>query len=484
MAGLLLPGVLAAAPLGAQQVRVTGASTMRYIELRPLARDSVAEDQVPGSGLLRQLPDGRTVRCVPGDPFCRYSRPGERVAAVPLLQDLEASAWGLGRGVRGFAHLRMRSALGGSAGIWPQEDDAVELLAAYAELERTRYRIRAGRQWQVSGLGFYNFDGMNAGGEPVARTWVEVYAGRSLVRGMNESRAGGALEAIEEFAPAAHGIIAGAHARYRPATGVALSASYQADFRSDGAGLFAELAALHASWQGGAASVEVAVETDVATLGLNEARVSVHASPRGPVALHGELRRYRPYFELWTIWGAFSPVGFDEARFGATWAASGRRLLFRTDLAHRRYGDAGVANSLDEFRGSGWGVLVGGTWLPAPAWRVDGAYRVEAGFGAARRDGHAGVTRRLGTAGSLSLQALAFQRLYEFRLDEGTVRGVTAELALPLLPRATLFATGAAYRHPAGRSGGVDWNQRRGSLRLQWMLGSEPSLPAWNGGGQ
>jgi hypothetical protein len=480
-AAIGLGGLASAVPaaVAAQQVRVSGASTLRYIELRPLQRDSTAAADVAGSGLTRRLDDGTTVRCLPEDAFCRYTRNGPRVAAVPLIQDIEASAWGFGRGLRAYAHLRGRQAWGSGAGLWPQAEDVIDVLAAYAELERQGYRVRAGRQWQVSGLGFYNFDGVNAGFAPVTASWVEAYAGRSLIRGMNESRAGGALESIEALAPPASGWLAGVHARYRPSSRIALGAAYQVDFRNDGAGLFAELAALDGVYRIGRASVEGSMEADVATRSLNEARLRLRSGPLGRVVLHAQARRYRPYFELWTIWGAFSPVGFDEARGGATWSSTGARLVLGGEASYRRYGDADVAQPLDPLRSDGWGAEATAGWTPVPAWHMDASYRIEGGFGAARRDGHAGITRQLGQVGSVSVQALAFQRLYEFRLAEGTVYGVSGEVALRASSRMLLHANGTTYRHAGAASAqGLDWNQRRGSVRLQWVVGPEPmALP-------
>jgi hypothetical protein len=468
------------APAAAQQLRVTGTTTVRFIELRPVARDSVAVEEVTGWGLLRQLDDGRTVRCIPEDPFCRYTRPGDRAAAIPLIQDLEASAWGFGRGLRAYAHVRGRQAWGSGAELWPQADDEVDLLAAYAEFERARYRLRAGRQWQVSGLGFYNFDGVNAGIVPFSGAWAEAYVGRTLIRGLNEPRTGGALESIEALAPPANGLLAGLHARYRPSPRLALGLAYQVDFRTDGGGLYAELAALDGTYRIGGGAVEGSIEADVATSSLNEARLRVRSSPVGRSVIHVEVRRYRPYFELWTIWGAFSPVGFDDVRSGVTWSHAGSRLVVRGEASYRSYGDTGITEPLDALRGEGWGASASASWSPAQAWHLDAAYRVEGGFGAARRDGHAGVARRLGDTGSFRLQALAFERLYEFRLAEGTVYGLAGELSLRISERAQLHAGGATYRHVGARAQhALDWNQRRASLRLHWTAGPEPSaLPA------
>jgi hypothetical protein len=458
----------------AQVVRITGSTAIRYLELRPLVRDSVAAVDVAGSGLLRQLTDGRIVRCIPEDPYCRDTHPGSRQATVPIIHDVTASVWGLGEGVRLFMQLRGRTTWGSGSELWPRAEDPVDVLAAYAEMERERLRVRAGRQWKVSGLGFYNFDGVTMAFRPVTSAWLEVYAGRSLLRGLNEPRTGGALESIEALAPPAAGLLLGVQARYRSASRLAASVVYQVDFRNDGGGRYSELAAADAVLALGSGSVEGSIELDVARVALNEARLRASAPPLGPVVLHAEVRRYRPYFELWTIWGAFSPVGFDEARAGATWAVlpSGR-LLLRGDASWRGYDDPD--DGISHHRSDGWGLGAYATWSPSAPWRLDAAYRVESGFGASRRDGHAGVARQLGDFGSIAVQALAFQRLFEFRLEEGTVLGIAAEANLRVSDRVRLFTGAAAYRHAGPRaSAAPDWTQRRGSIRLQWTVGPEP----------
>jgi hypothetical protein len=462
----------ATATADAQQVRVTGASTMRYIELRPLMRDSVAADDVAGSGLLRMLPDGRTVRCVPDDVYCRFTTPGARTAAVPLLHDFEVNGWGFGRGIHAHAQFRARTNVAGRADLWPQGDDALDLTAAWLELDRLRYRLRAGRQWQVSGLGFYNFDGVTVEYAPLQPLRASTWLGRSLVRGVNEGRAGGALESIETLPPGADGVIAGAQLRYRTRL-LAIGGTYQVDFRGDGAGLFAELASLNAALDTRAGAVDAAVELDVATTSLNEARLGLRTVPWHGVVLHAEARRYRPYFELWTIWGAFSPVGFDEMRSALSWSDRTRHLTLRGEAARRTYHDSDERHGLDTYDGNGWSVGAQAAWAPRP-WRVHAAYRTEGGFGAARRDGHVGVRRELGQSVALDLQALGFQRLYEFRITEGTVYGAGAEVSIRAGARAQLFAGGAVYHH-AGRVGaaGIDWNQRRASLRVQWSAGPD-----------
>jgi hypothetical protein len=61
------------------------------------------------------------------------------------------------------------------------------------------------------------------------------------------------------------------------------------------------------------------------------------------------------------------------------------------------------------------------------------------------------------------------------------VLGLGVEATARLSDRARISANATAYRHSdAGTSGGLDWNQRRASVRLQWLAGREPlSGGAW-----
>ena len=460
-----------------QTVLASGSSSVRYIEVRPFVRDSVPEDSTAGAGLMRQLPDGRVVRCIPGEAWCRDVRPGTPVSTVPVIHDLALSAFGLGRGIQLYSQVRVRSAYGSDPGLWPQGDDQFEVMSLYGEIEREKVRIRAGRQWKVSGLGYYNFDGLAVALRPSQTTWVEVYGGRSLVRGLNEPRASGALESIEDLSLPDAGVLVGLHALYRPAPRLALSAAYQLDIRGDRAAAYSELVIADGVLRIGRGSVESVVELDLAGKALNQARVTLRSPPIGRATVFAEARRYNPYFELWTIWGAFSPVGFDEARTGVTWASTDSRLLGRVEASWRRYGDA-ETDAPDAYRTTGWSAGAGGTWTPSRPWTVDAFYRLESNFGASRWEGQASIRRALAGTGSLALQAVAFQRLYEFRLDNSTVAGLGGEAFYPIGERARVFASAMTYRQHGGDPSVMDWNQLRASVRLEWALGNDPgSLP-------
>lgn len=457
----------------AQSLRVSGSTNVRYIELRPFARDSVAQSSAPGTSLLRQLPDGRVVRCVPGEAYCRDVRPAEKLSTIPVIQDVEASAWGIGRGVQLYTQLRGRSAGGKASDLWPRADDAFDVLAAYAELERDRYRVRAGRQWTVSGLGFYNFDGVNAS-LAARRLAVDVYAGRSLARGVNESVAAFAAESIEGIGALQPGFLIGTQLRYRRGERLALGALYHLDVASDRRALYSELAAVDATLTHPRVSLEGVMEADVASGSLNEARFTARTAAWRRASVLAELRRYRPYFELWTIWGAFSPFAFDEARSGATWSDSSGRLTVRGEVAYRSYRDDDMVRGPSDLRSSGWSAGSSVAWSPFRDWQMSSAYQVDAGFGAARENLTVGLTRFLGDA-ALSAQVLYFQRLYEFRLEEGAALGVVADAVIPVDERLQAAVSVALYHHDArGVVSRIDWNQRRASVRLQWTVGAEP----------
>jgi hypothetical protein len=469
--------LLTASAAAAQSLRVSGSTSLRYIELRPFMLDSVAAGTTTGSELLRQLPNGRVVRCIPGDAYCYDVRPGNVASTLPVIQDLSVSAWGFGRGLRFYSQMRGRAALGGVRDLWPREDRHLDVLSLYGELERERVKVRAGRQWRVSGLGFYNFDGAALAVQPSASTLIEVYGGRSLVRGLNEGRTSGALEAIEDLSTSKAGILFGLQGKYRPHRRLALGAVYQLDVRRDRSGAYSELAAADGVLDTRWGTAESSVEADLAGRALNHVRLTLRSLPISHATLFAEVRRYRPYFELWTIWGAFSPVGFDEAKGGLTWASTGARLVARAEASYRRYGDAGT-DPVDNYRTSGWGFGTGVTVIPAPAWSAGASYRIESGFGASRWDGEAALRRELGRIARVELHGIAFQRLYEFRLDEATVVGFGANGSINIADRARLFASAMLYRQHGGDAAIMNWNQRRVSVHFEWALGSEPAAPS------
>lgn len=482
--GLILPAAallawgLVPAWAGGQQVRVTGVSTLRHVEARPLRADSVHVDETRGSGLLRRGPDGQVVRCVVGATWCGYLASGAAVSTSPANQDLIVSAWGLARGLRAQAHVRARTVLAGEEHLWPRSDEAFEALTAYVELDRRRLRLRAGRHWVVDGLGTTSVDGATVEVRPGAGLSVALFGGRGLLRGLSEPRTGGALAALEPFAPDAEDVLLGARARWNGAAGVAVSASYRREIRRDRHALHAERAALDASWRGTWTEASAEVEADLATRVVNEARVEVAAHggfrSRGAAAFY---RWHRPYFEAWTIWGAFEPVGYSEVGARGWWRPRERPFSADVRVGWRTYEDTRASTSFGSYRGTGWHVTASGGWTPAQEWRVRSRIGVDVGFGAARDDFLLGVERRFGERTRLGASLQAFQRSYEFRVEEGSVWGAGLDGGIRVTPRLRVDGSAALYRHRADRDlPSPDWSQLRATVSARWTVGAEPGV--------
>ena len=484
MRALALRGVVAAllvtaVPLAthAQTIRVGGATVFRYIEVGSWVHDSVAAADVPGAGLLRRAADGSIVRCVTGDPVCRFIRSVDPVSTVPVEQDLTVSAWGLGRGVRIYAQLRGRGVLAGADSVWPREADRFDALVAYAEVDRPRFRVRAGRQWAVSGLGYYNFDGASALVRAGSRLTVQGYAGQSLVRGLNDAVTSDAVAAVESFAPDERAWLLGSRISYRAAPGRSVSVLYQREIRTDRAALYSERLAMDGLYRMPWGQVDASLEADVASRVVNEALLRARWDASRSLALTAWVRAYEPFFELWTIWGAFSPVGFREGALSGSWRLGVRSARIEAEAAYRGYGATATSDVFGVYRTSGWHVGLAGSVAPASGWTLEGTWRADIGFGAAKSSTSARVQRRIRDGAHVGVSATAFQTAYELRVPEGTVWGLGADAALPLGARSRLSVSGAWYRHATDGSGTVpDWSQARLTTRIDWTLGPEPGL--------
>ncbi len=478
LAVFLASSIAPATVVSAQTVRISGVTTFQYLEVRPLETDSIPAEDALGSGLLRRTEDGYVVRCISGDAFCRFRRMIAPTVTVPAIQDIAVSVWGLGPGLRAYGRLRGRAVLSGEELIWPRGDDRLDVMAAFVEFERSAFRIRGGRQWKTSGLGFYNFDGGAVVVRPLRGLSIEAYGGWGLVRGVHEPLTSDEVNAFEPFAPDARPYVLGAQISLRPLRNIAFSALYQREIRNDRLGLYSERVAADAVVRIGETSVAGDLNVDLGTGVINEARLRMWLPTFEGVTLGPYFRHHRPFFELWTIWGAFSPVGFDEAGLRAAWQQPDIPVRIEAWGAGRHYSEADAQTLFGTVRATTWRVGTRISAQLAPEWELQGHYQGHVGFGAATSDLGLRLQRRLGNA-LVAVNAGAFQRLYELREDEGTVLLGGVDASSPLGPRTRITAALAAYRHRAGADApDTDWTQLRGSFRFEWILGTEPR---WSG---
>ena len=477
----VLPGLLAsllAGTAGAQGVRITGTTTVDYVDVQPLVMDSVLATATVDTGLMRHTPNGIIVECLGSDPYCRYFRSASRVSTAPLLQDLEVSAWGLGTGISVYAHARARASFGSASDIWPRANDHLDLLAGYAELDRERLRARLGRQWTTSALGYYAYDGASLLLIPRRELGVELYGGWGLAQGIAEPPTSSAISAVEDLPPDARSYVFGGSVRYRAGYRGGATFQYQREIRTDRAALYSERIAASGDLLVGRAQLDAGFVNDLATGAFNDAHVGVRV-PYGQWSAGAQLRHYVPFFELWTIWGVFSPVGYNEASVQTAWTARDQIVSLGLSAGYRSYGNTNAGLGFLPLRTDGWQIGANGSWRVAPAWTATGGYRVAIGFGASRNDFDAGLRWHPGTRASLGVTGTAFQSIDEFTVGTGRVLGLALTGGLTLSDDARANADIALYHHTGEDTPQVaNWNQRRASLWIQWAVGHDPGLSA------
>ncbi|MCA0375644.1 MAG: hypothetical protein LCH84_08245 [Gemmatimonadetes bacterium] len=463
----------------AQGVLVRGTTTAQFLELRPFERDSVPFAQTtPVTDALRQLPNGALAACSSGEAYCRFHRAGATSSTVPLLQDLDVTAWGLGRGVSVHASVRVRGAVGSQPDLWPRVGDRVDALSAYLQLDRDRATVRAGRQFAGTGLGVYNFDGASVALRPWRTLRVEAFGGWSLLQGVNEGFTSSELAALDELPPDRNAYLVGAQLQARPTAQTSVHAAWQREVRDNRSALYSERVALDATWRARGHQLEGAWQEDIATGTTNELRLRWRLPAVRGVTVSSEVHRFRPFFELWTIWGAFSPVGFDEGRVQAHWQRADGALSFDAHGARRRWQATDAGFGFASLRTDGWRLGGAARWRAASRWELDGSYSADVGAGAARTEGDVGAhyTRGAFVGGA---SATAFESIYEFRVGTGRVLGLSVDGGWQFAPDLRLSATAALYRQLA-RNGApsTDWTQRRATVRLDWTVGGDPGLRA------
>lgn len=475
LAAAVLAGA-AATGLGAQGVIIQGSSSMQFLDMRPVVSDSVpfaATDSV--SVLFRRTPNGVLTTCVQGDPYCYYYTSAPRASLTAMMQDLDVTAWGLGRGISVHAQLRGRTAAGDARDLWPQANQRFDVLAAYVEMDRAALQAKLGRQWVASGLGMFNFDGASLTVHPMTAISVTAYGGGTLVQGLDRPLGAAALSPVEDIPPVDKSFVVGGTVQIRPGPSGAVRVQYQREVRNDLGALYSERMAADAEFRVGFGSLGGVATRDLATETFNDLAAHVAFNPWHGLASRFEVRHYVPYFDLWTIWGAFSPVGYNEGTATINWNSPGSRLALGLSGGRRSYENTYTGVAWLPLRTSGWRVGATGALRPADAWTVQGDYHMDINFGASSTDGDVSLRWQPSDRGSLAVHGTAFQNIYEFTVGEGRVWGTGVEGTYRVRSDVRVIADATVYRH-TGRNQPelADWDQRRASVRLEWRVGGEP----------
>ncbi len=444
--------VLAGSPAAvcAQQVRVRSTTTGQFVQLRSLTLDTSGAWVAAGVN-----------------------------SAVPLTEDVELSSWGFGvPGLRAYGLFRLRGAIG-SALVWPRYGDHFDALAAYVELERTRFRLRVGRQQRSSGLGLYGFDGGAVTWRPRPDVRLEAYGGRGLARGTTDPINSGAVQALDPLIPDRGTLLVGASAWAAPTAESFVSATYQREVLNDFSGVVAERVALD-----GQATLArrftfaASSNVDLGAGALGKARLSVTARLPRSSSLALAVFRYRPTFDLTTIWGAFAPQASRGASVAATSPPLGDLVLTSgwTVRAYEKVTD--VTPFLVDVGTTTHSYSVGAAWVHGTL-AVTGDYRFITGYGGEESAGDLRVALDHGDRWRIGLNGTAFQNTEYFRVARGTVVGIGADARAGFTDRLSVSASLMRYLH-TGTSGtaGPNWSQTRALFQVDLITGANPDRVA------
>jgi len=468
---LLILGLLLPCVASAQGLRVFGTTSVDHAQLRGLRVRTVPMSELPGEGFVREIEPGRFVQCDPGDSTCSWYESGEALDTTPLTQDLALSVWAPG-GLRTMVRVRWREDLSGSGLEWPRHDDRMDVLDAYGEWAPRWGWIRAGRQAERSGLGHHRFDGLAAS----VRSGVfgaHGYGGVSLVRGLDEGLDGDALQGLDDLIPDERTWVVGGGLAARWTGGVSATADYRRRIRDDRLGLFSERIAADASARWRRWTLRGSLERDLSTQEWNELGAWLTTARWRGLQAETFFRHHHPFFELWTIWNAFSPVGYDEGGVTVRHRTPGGQGQTQASFRRRVYDETGTGLQFAPVRDDGWHASLATRWTWR-GWDVQGRYAADIGNGQSRSDGSLRLGRRWDRVDA-GIRAHGFDYIREFRIAGSTVLGLGIDARWRIVPD-TIFSAGfTRYHHDEHASvGGVTWDQNRAYAQLSWVLGADP----------
>jgi hypothetical protein len=462
----------------AQGYRLRLDSRVQRVTYRGLTMDSIPVGEVvtgPTGG--PRTPDNFAVRCPPGDSHCFFFRAGPELTGGPLVTTADLTLWGLGiSGLSVRVNGRLGLDLDGDE-TWPGTQPEAQLVEAYAEYAHRQFTIRGGRQLLVHRLGITGFDG-GRGIVRVGRSGVEVdgYVGLGLARATALTPTSPALDPLDEFQPQSRQILAGGALGYRGRLWEA-RVDYQREVDRDSRNFVSERTALSLNvrptprW-----SFAAGADYDLANTWFGNADAMLRYTAPW-ITVTGGVRQYRPHFDLWTIWGVFSPVPYHAAE-GAVFVRPIGSLELRARGERYTYSDTETQTPLVDVDDDGWRLGFGASYSLGQNWRFDAGYREEYGPGASSHGFDAVVSWLPTTVLSITGYGSTLDRPLEFRFNEASVDVVGVDAEWSPTDQLRLAVGGARYRESRDRpdAAAFDWDQTRLHARVTLLLRSETDV--------
>jgi hypothetical protein len=408
-----------AAPAAAQDYRVRIDASAQTVSFRGLVSDSIAVALVvPGANGGLETPDGHAVRCGAGD-YCFFFEPGPVLRGIPVTTSASVVMWGLG--VEGLA-LHATGRLVGDLGrdkVWPGTVPSAQFIEGYLEYQHSVVIARAGRQLVASRLEPVGFDG----------GWVRVrwdkasldftgYGGWGLGQEAAVSAGSPALNPLDEWRPSDRQIVAGAEAALH-VRDIDFRAEYRREIDPQDHYFVSERSAFSFGASVAAFRATGGLDYNIAEGHLGSGDFTLTYLHSG-FSVSAGARRYRPYFSLWTLWGAFSPVPYNATNVSAQLRPTDWLSLHGRG-EHYHYESANVSTALvPQLENRGWRASAGATATPNPRWTLDGDFGLEHGPGAAARFADGTVTYAPNENFSFDVYGGSVARPLELRFYDAT----------------------------------------------------------------
>jgi len=464
----------------AQGYRLRIDTRAQAVAYRGVLLDSVpVGDTVTGPSGGPTTPDGYAVSCVPGFPYCSFFRPGLQQDARPITGNADLTVWGLGLpGLSIHAIARLAGSFG-SADPWPGTEPTAQLLESYAQYAAERVTLQLGRQTLTTRFGLTGFDGGRLTVRD-RRSGLDVtgYGGWGLWRGSVLPVTSPDLNPLGEFRPPERTVVAGAGAGWTTSHGdVRLTYQREVDpsvsyFVSERVGVDAALRPYRGVTLSGGAEYDIAQ----GWWGSAEGTLA-YAAPNGRVNASAAIRRYRPHFDLWTIWGAFAPVPYTA--IGASRAVTPiRHLELRASGERDSYANAEAATPTVNVESDGWRFSWNAAYTLPPRWTVRGGYHAEFGPGASSRGFEGGVTYSPAEFLTVAVHGGMLDRPLELRFDESSVRTYGAYVQYRWSSQVRVELDASRYDEDRKRpdAAAFTWDQLRVSARVVFVFASRAEL--------
>jgi hypothetical protein len=391
-----------------------------------------------------------------------------------MVSSADLTLWGLG--VRGLS-LRMNGRVGvdlGDSEVWPGTEPAVQLLEAYGEYAHRLFTVRGGRQLLVNRLGIVGFDG----GRGIAKASrfgleAELYGGLGLARATAIPVSNPVLNPLDDFQPRSRQILAGAALGWSHRV-ADLRLDYQREVDRDTRNFVSERAAFSLDFRPVQRwSLTAGADYDLANTWFGNADLTVRYTAPWITAIGG-VRQYRPHFDLWTIWGAFSPVPYHAVN-AAVWLRPAPRVELRGKWERYAFSETETETPLAPVDDDGWRLGVGITYRPTSAWSLDGGYHEEYGPGASSHGFEGSVSFLPVARLSLTAYGSTLERPLEFRFQEASVDGFGLDAEWSPTDQLRVALGVAHYAEDRNRpdAAALDWDQTRLHARVTLLLRSD-----------